>query len=70
MPHATFFLFFWVTLIGLLGMLGLGTAALAGAALRSGEFASGGATTALALACGLLCGIAQDACRSLGHPRR
>ena len=67
MLSTNFFVFFWITLIGLMGMLGVGAAALAGSLLRSGNLASGATATAIALVCGLLCGIAQDACRSLGQ---
>jgi hypothetical protein len=58
-----------VTLIGLLGLLALG-AAVTGAALRTGELAIGGAMAVVRLACGLLCGVAEDACHGLGRPRR
>ncbi len=63
------FVCFWLMLIGLMGMLGIATAMLAGAALRSGSIASGITLTVLTLACGLVCGIAQDSWRSLGHKR-
>ena len=69
MLSANFFVCFWLTFIGLVAMLGLSTAMLAGASLRSGEIAAGITATVLTLACGLVCGIAQDTCRSLKHKR-
>ena len=69
MLSTRFFVSFWVMLIGLMGMLGLAAAALAGTLLRSGDIAAGITATVITLACGLLCGIAQDAWRSLGHRR-
>jgi hypothetical protein len=67
MLPTTFFTCFWLTLIGMMGMLGLTGAILAGAALRSGELGAGMTATVLTLACGLVCGIAQDAWRTRHH---
>ena len=69
MLSANFFVCFLLTFISLMAMLGLSTAMLAGVSLRSGEIPAGITATVLTLACGLVCGIAQDTCRSLKHKR-
>jgi flavin-dependent dehydrogenase len=62
---AAFFRLFWVVFIALIGMLGVGIAALAGALLARRDLASAVAACVLTVACALLCGLAEDARRSL-----
>lgn len=66
--HA-FFQFFWLLFIGLMGLLGLAAALAAGLTFARGEVASGIVATLMALACGLLCGIAHMSYREAA-PRR
>ncbi len=65
MLPAMFFRLFWLVFIALIGMLGLGLAALAGALLAQRNLPSAVAACVLTAACALLCGLAEDARRSL-----
>ncbi len=68
LSHA-FFQFFWLLFIGLMGLLGLAAAMAAGLTFARGDVASGLVATLMALACGLLCGIAHMSYREV-TPRR
>ncbi|MER3420668.1 MAG: hypothetical protein C4290_09175 [Chloroflexota bacterium] len=65
----TFFQFFWLLFIGLMSLLGLAAALAAGLTFARGDVPSGIVATAMAMACGLLCGIAHMSYRE-ATPRR
>jgi pheromone shutdown protein TraB len=65
----TFFQFFWLLFIGLMGLLGLAAALAAGLTFARGDMASGIVATLMALACGLLCGIAHMSYREVSPHR-
>lgn len=61
MINARFFEFFWVTFIGLIGMLGLALALVAGTTLAMREISVAITAVALSAGCGALCVMAEEA---------
>ncbi len=65
MLSPAFFRLFWLLFIGVIGLLGLGLAMVAGMLLALGDLPSGMAAAMLGAACALLCGTADTVRRSL-----